>query len=173
MRSLVLNIPLLPENGSPPTAMTPYLQIALATRADAGEIAELSRTLIEHGLPWRWTPERVARTIAKPNVNAVVVRDKGGLSGFGIMEYLEDDAHLLLFAVQPGLPVPGASVSRPGTTILRPAISTMIMAIMRPLSTSGCTWDCWMACCWKSGWLRRASKQTVKAMVLPRPLRRL
>lgn len=81
--------------------MTPYLQITFATSADAREIAEISRTLIEHGLPWRWKPERVAQTIAKPNVNAVVVRDKGGLSGFGIMEYLEDDAHLLLFAVRP------------------------------------------------------------------------
>jgi hypothetical protein len=33
--------------------------IRLATRDDVRAIAALSRTEIEHGLPWRWTPPRV------------------------------------------------------------------------------------------------------------------
>ena len=81
--------------------MSPHLQQAVrfATRADAADIAELSRDEIEHGLPWSWTIPRVARAIADPETNVVVVGEPGALTGFGIMSYAEDSAHLLLFAV--------------------------------------------------------------------------
>jgi ribosomal-protein-alanine N-acetyltransferase len=75
--------------------------IRLAAPADAGPIARMSRELIEHGLPWRWLPGRVARMIADPNTNVVVVDAEDGIAGFGIMFYADDDAHLLLFAVRP------------------------------------------------------------------------
>ncbi|HEY4079800.1 MAG TPA: N-acetyltransferase [Burkholderiaceae bacterium] len=90
--------------------MTPDLQVSLATRHDAAKIAALSRDLIEQGLPWSWRPERVARAIAAANTNVAVLReardehdkrDKGELDAFGIMEYWDDDAHLVLFAVRP------------------------------------------------------------------------
>jgi ribosomal-protein-alanine N-acetyltransferase len=75
-------------------------QIRLATLADAAAIAEMSRDNIEQGLPWRWTPERVARNIKDPETNVVVVGAPGALDAFGIMYYAEEDAHLLLFAVR-------------------------------------------------------------------------
>ncbi|WP_128003616.1 GNAT family N-acetyltransferase [Piscinibacter defluvii] len=81
--------------------MTPDLHIRLASLSDAVEIARMSRRLIEHGLPWSWQPERVARAIASPNTNVAVVREQDELVGFGIMEYWETDAHLVLFAVRP------------------------------------------------------------------------
>lgn len=73
--------------------------IRLATPADAHDIANMSRETIEHGLPWQWRPARVARAIRAEDTNVVVVRDAGTLIGFGIMSYLDEDAHLLLFAV--------------------------------------------------------------------------
>jgi [ribosomal protein S18]-alanine N-acetyltransferase len=75
--------------------------IELATTADVPCIATLSRDLIEHGLPWTWRPARVARAIADADTNVAVVRDPTRLAAFGIMSYLDDDAHLLLFAVSP------------------------------------------------------------------------
>jgi ribosomal-protein-alanine N-acetyltransferase len=78
------------------------VQVRLADSADAPDIAAMSRDLIEHGLPWRWTAERVRRCIRKADINVVVARDDRVLRGFGIMQYAEDDAHLLLFAVHPG-----------------------------------------------------------------------
>ncbi len=59
----------------------------------------MSRSLIERGLPWTWQPERVERAIASPNTNVAVVREQNKLLGFGIMEYWDEDAHLVLFAI--------------------------------------------------------------------------
>jgi ribosomal-protein-alanine N-acetyltransferase len=74
--------------------------VQLATRADALQIAEMSRDTIEYGLPWGWTETRVARAIRSPDMNVVVVREDGRVAGFGIMGYLDEDAHLLLLAVR-------------------------------------------------------------------------
>ena len=41
-----------------------HLTLKLAAPADAAPIAAMSRELIETGLPWSWTPERVARNLA-------------------------------------------------------------------------------------------------------------
>ena len=72
----------------------------LATRADAAGIAALSRDRIEHGLGWSWTAPRVLRSIDDPATNVVVAVETGRLLGFGIMKYRDDEAHLLLLAVQ-------------------------------------------------------------------------
>lgn len=74
--------------------------VRIASLTDAAEIAAMSRDYIEQGLPWTWTEARVARSIRTPDTNVVVVGERGALVGFGIMSYLEDDAHLLLFAVR-------------------------------------------------------------------------
>lgn len=79
--------------------MTADPPVRLATPSDAGDIAAMSRELIEHGLPWTWTRSRVARAIASADTNVAVVRTQGELTAFGIMEHLEADAHLVLFAV--------------------------------------------------------------------------
>jgi [ribosomal protein S18]-alanine N-acetyltransferase len=76
--------------------------IRLATGDDVRAIAALSRTEIEHGLPWRWTPPRVQRAVADARTNVcVAVPGDGSLLGFGIMVYADDTAHLSLLAVDP------------------------------------------------------------------------
>ncbi len=75
------------------------IAIRLAARSDAAAIAAMSREAIEYGLPWGWQEQRVAAAIADPQTNVVVHGDTGVVIAFGVMSYLEDDAHLLLFAV--------------------------------------------------------------------------
>jgi ribosomal-protein-alanine N-acetyltransferase len=75
--------------------------VCLADARDAAAIAEMSRELIEHGLPWTWRTARVAQAIGAANTNVAVVREDAKLTAFGIMEYWDDDAHLVLFAVRP------------------------------------------------------------------------
>jgi ribosomal-protein-alanine N-acetyltransferase len=77
------------------------LSLRLARPADAAPIANLSRDLIEYGLRWRWTPERVAASIRAPNVNVLVARVQDNTAGFAIMRYGDDNAHLDLLAVAP------------------------------------------------------------------------
>ena len=76
--------------------------IRFATRADAAAIAEMSRDLIERGLGWSWTRERVLRSLRHPDTNAIVAVRDADRAGFGIMKYGDDEAHLLLLAVRPG-----------------------------------------------------------------------
>jgi [ribosomal protein S18]-alanine N-acetyltransferase len=73
--------------------------IRLACRADALSIACLSRDTIETGLGWSWRAPRVLRSIADASTNVVICRDAQGLAGFGIMKYGDEEAHLLLLAV--------------------------------------------------------------------------
>ena len=80
--------------------MTPIVHVGTASPSDAGAIADLSRRLIEHGLPWTWRPGRVARAMASADTNVAVVREQDELVGFGIMKYGDEDAHLVLFAVR-------------------------------------------------------------------------
>lgn len=80
--------------------MTVDPPIRLADPADAADIAAMSRDLIEYGLPWSWRPERVQAAIRHPETNVAVARDAGGLLAFGIMEYLDSDAYLVLLAVR-------------------------------------------------------------------------
>lgn len=77
------------------------LSLRLARPADASSVANLSRDLIEYGLRWRWTPERVAASIRAPNVNVLVAWMDKDIAGFAIMRYGDDDAHLDLLAVAP------------------------------------------------------------------------
>jgi ribosomal protein S18 acetylase RimI-like enzyme len=79
----------------------PVLNIRLAVPADARAIAEFSRDFIERDLVWRYTESRIGRAIQNRRANVAVVRERGGLLGFGIMEYGETSAHLILFGVQP------------------------------------------------------------------------
>lgn len=70
---------------------------------DARRIAEMSRDFVEAGLGWRWTAERVLRNIRNAATNVVVAHQAGRVSGFGIMEYKEEEAHLVLLAVDASL----------------------------------------------------------------------
>ncbi len=77
-----------------------HLIIRLATRKDAEAIALESMAEIEHNLEWSWHPLRVGRAIDDPNTNVVVAVGGNGMLGFGIMEYEEEVAHLVLFGVR-------------------------------------------------------------------------
>jgi len=79
--------------------MTVDPPIAIARQGDASAIAVMSRDLIEYGLEWRWRTGRVARAMDDPDTNVAVLRRDEEIIGFGIMEYLDDEAYLVLFAV--------------------------------------------------------------------------
>lgn len=73
----------------------------LARLDDAPWIARLSRDSVEYGLPWRWTPERVARFIRHRDCNGVTAWQGRRPAGFALMEYHTEYAHLNLLAVDP------------------------------------------------------------------------
>lgn len=80
----------------------PEVSLGLAGAADALRIATLSRDLIESGLEWSWTTERVAASIRDRAALVVAARAAERIVGFGIMRYGEDAAHLDLLGVEPG-----------------------------------------------------------------------
>jgi ribosomal-protein-alanine N-acetyltransferase len=77
----------------------PEISIGVARRSDAAVIATLSRDLIESGLEWTWTRERVASSIGRADTIVAVAREANRIAGFGIMRYGEDQAHLDLLGV--------------------------------------------------------------------------
>jgi len=81
----------------------PELQIRInpAKPSDAESIADMSRRLIETGLPWSWTPRRVAGHIDSSNSVVITARTDNRLIGFAIMQFSDDAAHLNLLAVEP------------------------------------------------------------------------
>jgi ribosomal-protein-alanine N-acetyltransferase len=79
--------------------MTVDPQIAIARPSDASAIAVMSPRPHRVRLEWRWRTGRVARAIDDPDTNVAVLRRDEELIGFGIMEYLDDEAYLILFAV--------------------------------------------------------------------------
>ena len=76
------------------------LSLRPASSADAMPIAQMSRELIEAGLPWTWTPERVARNLGRHETLVLTARDAEHLAGFAIMQFGDERAHLSLLAVR-------------------------------------------------------------------------
>ena len=92
------------NNGSASDVVTRVLNVSrirLASPDDAIRIAQMSRDHIEQGLGWRWTPSRVLWSIRDKSTNVAVIHERGGLVGFGIMQYGENTAHLALLGVRP------------------------------------------------------------------------
>jgi ribosomal-protein-alanine N-acetyltransferase len=86
--------------------MTPRaITVRLADPRDAQAIATMSRDFIESGLGWKYDAPRVLRAIKDRETLAVVACEpgsaRGPLTGFGIMEFGEERAHLVLLAVRP------------------------------------------------------------------------
>ena len=78
----------------------PHLR--LANFADAQSIALMSRELIEAGLSgWSWDPKRVARSIQGRDTIVVIAAVRDHLTGFAIMNFGDEQAHLSLLAVTP------------------------------------------------------------------------
>ena len=104
--------------------MYELLTLGLADAADAREIAEMSRDLIEQGLTWSWTPARVQHFITGSESSVIVAkRERRGeirkldsplddarmasrvqlprIAAFAIMHFGDEVAHLNLLAVAP------------------------------------------------------------------------
>ena len=73
--------------------------IGPAKMGDAPAIANMSRTLIEPGLPWTWTPRRVAAHMKQRHSMVVVARSGSELVGFVMAQFGNDDVHLTLLGV--------------------------------------------------------------------------
>jgi ribosomal-protein-alanine N-acetyltransferase len=82
--------------------MSTNVTLQLAGKNDAEAISRLSRSLIERGLPWTWTPERVSGHIRRRDSTVLIAKANGNLVGFAMMQFDDDTAHLNLLAVVPG-----------------------------------------------------------------------
>src|SRR5258706_3550379 len=113
--------PLVPElhaDGSwHNAAVTPRaITVRPADPRDAQAIALMSRDFIEAGLSWKYDAPRVLRAIRDRETLAVVACEggkspggsassRGGvLTGFAIMEFGDERAHLVLLAMRPSHP---------------------------------------------------------------------
>ena len=93
--------------------MTPRaITIRPAEPRDAQAVAMMSRDFVESGLGWKYDAARVLRAIRDRETLAVVACEsgrsaassaaaRGALTGFAIMEFGDERAHLVLLAVRP------------------------------------------------------------------------
>jgi len=77
----------------------PEIALRLARLGDAPRIANLSRTLIEAGLPWSWTPRRVAAHMRLREHLTVIAANGGELAGFVLAQFGSRSVHLSLLGV--------------------------------------------------------------------------
>ena len=75
------------------------IALRLARLGDAPRIANLSRTLIEAGLPWSWTPRRVAAHMRSREHLTVIAVEGGELAGFALAQFGNRSVHLALLGV--------------------------------------------------------------------------
>jgi len=76
--------------------------LSLARLGDAPAIANMSRELIESGLPWSWTPRRVAGMIRQRDCLAVVAKAQRDMIGFVLAQFGADSVHIALLGVKEG-----------------------------------------------------------------------
>ena len=93
--------------------MTPRaITIRLAEPRDAQAVALMSRDFVEAGLGWKYDAARMMRAIRDRETLAVVACEgaksgasgnaaRGAITGFAIMEFGDERAHLVLLAVRP------------------------------------------------------------------------
>ena len=87
------------------------ITIRLAENGDARAVAEMSRDHVEAGLGWRYDPASIQRALRRRETAVIVAserqtyvaRERPALSGFAIMDFGDERAHLVLLAVQPQL----------------------------------------------------------------------
>ena len=77
------------------------IPLRLARLGDAPRIANLSRTLIEDGLPWSWTPRRVANHMRSREHLTVIAANGGELAGFVLAQFGSRGVHVALLGVAP------------------------------------------------------------------------
>lgn len=76
-------------------------RISLARTQDVPAMAQMARCLVEGGLPHSWTEQRVYHCVRHDDFATIVARDGRRMSGFAILECLDEHAHLNLLAVRP------------------------------------------------------------------------
>ncbi len=81
--------------------MQDIVTLQLATLRDAHDLARMSATLIEFGLPHTWTLRRVSAHIRHKESVVLVAKSAEKLVGFAIMQFGDTTAHLNLLAVTP------------------------------------------------------------------------
>jgi ribosomal-protein-alanine N-acetyltransferase len=87
----------------PPVTLRP------ARADDAPSMSRMSRDFIESGLDWRYTPQRIAALIADPQTCALTAcchdhdgdGAANGLCGYAMMQFGDEQAHLVLMCVAP------------------------------------------------------------------------
>lgn len=79
----------------------PEIAVRLARLGDAPRIANLSRTLIESGLPWSWTPRRVAAHMRSREHLTAIAAEGGELAGFVLAQFGSRSVHIALLGVAP------------------------------------------------------------------------
>ena len=75
------------------------LKLGLARLGDAPRIAVMSRTLIESGLPWTWTPRRVAAHMKQRENLSVIATVERELAGFVMAQFGNERVHVALLGV--------------------------------------------------------------------------
>ena len=70
-----------------------------ARMGDAPRIASMSRSLIEEGLPWSWTPRRVAAHMRQRESLVVTARSSREVVGFAMAHFGVDSVRLTLLGV--------------------------------------------------------------------------
>jgi len=70
-----------------------------ARMGDAPHIAAMSRTLIEDGLPWSWTPRRVGAHMRQRENLVVTARSSRELVGFAMAHFGNENVRLTLLGV--------------------------------------------------------------------------
>lgn len=78
------------------------LKIGPARFSDADMLAEMTRTMIERGLPHTWTTERIKGQMHDPESAVITARDGRRVVGFASMQFLDEHSHLTLLAVRSG-----------------------------------------------------------------------
>jgi ribosomal protein S18 acetylase RimI-like enzyme len=76
-------------------------RLQLARISAAGELAQMSRELIEAGLAHTWTAMRIARHIEHSESVVLTAQVEHSCAGFAVMQFGENSAHLNLLAVRP------------------------------------------------------------------------
>jgi ribosomal-protein-alanine N-acetyltransferase len=78
------------------------VRIGIARTDEAAAIAEMSRRLVENGLPWSWNEQRIYYCMRNRECVVLAARDRRRLVAFAIMEFYDEHSHLSLLAVLPG-----------------------------------------------------------------------
>lgn len=69
------------------------------TVRDCPVVAELSRDVIERGMPWRWTSTRLVRMLERSDVRGVVAKFDNAVCGVLLIRHVDEHVHVNLCGV--------------------------------------------------------------------------